>query len=166
MEEDKSDLLDLENNMEFYFDIVKGDKESFQKLKSWYEERVLDTNKPIESYKKVIFKIIEFAYNQNKKENKEEKEKETFNTKNEEFKNNSLNDNGTNSNITLEKILNQTNELKKKDKEKLNKINELKKTDEDKINKINKLKEKDEEKTNEINELKEKDEEKANKSIK
>ena len=162
MEEDKSDLLDIENNIEFWFNILKGEKESFLKLKSWYDERILDKKRPIESYKRGVFKLIEFAYNINLEK------KEAFVKKNEEYKN-IIEVSGANSNISLETILKQINELKQKDEEKEKQINELKIKDEEKANAIkdqtntiNELKKKDEEKTKQINELKIKDSEKAN----
>ena len=144
MEEDKSDLLDIENNIEFWFNILKGEKESFLKLKSWYDERILDKKRPIESYKRGVFKLIEFAYNINLEK------KEAFVKKNEEYKN-IIEVSGANSNISLETILKQINELKQKDEEKEKQINELKIKDEEKANAIK-------DQTNTINELKKKDE--------
>ena len=142
MKHDKNGQLDLEGNYTILCNIAIGEKESFQKLESWYEERILDKNRPIESNERGFFKIMEFVYNLNVKKNKEEKE--AFNKKKEENKIISLHDDGANSNITLESIVKQINELKLKDEEKTNEINELKQKDEEKTNKINELRQKDE----------------------
>ena len=142
MKHDKNGQLDLEGNYTILCNIAIGEKESFQKLESWYEERILDKNRPIESNERGFFKIMEFVYNLNVKKNKEEKE--AFNKKKEENKIISLHDDGANSDITLESIVKQINELKLKDEEKTNEINELKQKDEEKTNKINELRQKDE----------------------
>ena len=159
MEEEKRDLLDVENNIEFLFNILKGDKESFIELELWYKKKILDKNQPIESYKSGIYKLMEFAYNLNQEKNKQEKEKEE--KKKEECKIISLQDDDAEEKINLKTIFKEINELKKKDKEKEEQIKELKQKDREKEEQINELKKKDQEKEEQIKELEQKEGEKA-----
>ena len=149
MQEDNIDLLDIEKNFDFLFDIIKGKEENFFKLESWYKEK--NINKPFDSYKEKVFRLIEFAYLQNKEKNKNEKEILTK----KDVKNQNTPLENTNLNINLEIILKQINELKQNDEQKTKIINELKQNDEQNTKIINELKQNDEQKTGEIMILKE-----------
>ena len=149
MQEENIDLLDLGKNIDFLFDIIKGKEENFIKLESWYKEK--NKNKSIDSYKQNVFRLIEFAYLQNKE--KKKNEKENLEKKNVKNQNAQLED--TNLNINLDAIMNKINELIKNDEQKTKKIDVLIKNDEQKTKKIDELIKNDEKKTDEIMILKE-----------